>query len=53
MQMMSSMLTPQQRQMVSGFNNLSQEQQAEKIAQLCNQKGITKQQLAEYINKLV
>ena len=47
------MLTPEQKQMANNFSGLSKEAQAQRIADMCNQKGITKQQLAEYINKLV
>lgn len=50
-QLASSLLNPQQRQILSQFQNLSNEQQAQKIADLCNQKGITKDQLAQLINQ--
>lgn len=50
--MLMQMLTPEQKQMCNNFSNLSQEQQAQKIADLCNKNGITKQQLTDYMSKL-
>ena len=50
MQMMLSMLNPQQRQMLNQFQGLSNNQQAEQIANYCNQRGITKDQLARLLN---
>ena len=52
MQMMSSMLNPQQKQMLSQFQNQPQEQQAQKIAEYCNQNGITKTQLQNIIKMM-
>ena len=46
------MLTPQQKQLANNFQNQSNDKQAEKIAQLANEKGLTKQDLANLINML-
>ena len=51
-QMMMSMLNSNQKQMVSLFQNKSNQEQAEAIAKMCNEKGITKEQLANIINML-
>ena len=48
---MMSMLNPNQKQIASQFQNKSKEQQAEEIARVCNEKGITKEQLTEIINR--
>lgn len=50
MQLMMSLLNPQQKQTVNQFQNQSNEKQAEEIAKLCNEKGITKQQLQQMVN---
>lgn len=52
MQMMSSMLTPQQRQMVSQLQGQPQEAQAQRIADYCNQHNISKEQLQNIINMM-
>ena len=52
MAMMMGLLNPNQKQQVNQMQNLSKEQQAEKIAQLCNEKGITKEQLQSIIGGL-
>lgn len=52
MQLMMSLLNPQQKQTVNQFQNQSNEKQAEEIAKLCNEKGITKQQLQQMVNML-
>jgi hypothetical protein len=52
MQMMMQMLTPQQKQMCNNFTGLSNEEQAQRIADMCNKNGITKDQLAIYIKQL-
>ena len=44
---MSSLLTPQQKQFFNQFQAQPQQQQAETIAKMCNEKGITKDQLAQ------
>lgn len=51
-QMLMNMITPNQRQAVSQFTNKTSEKQAEEIARMCNEKGITKDQLANIINAL-
>ena len=52
MQMMMSMLNPNQKQMVSLFQNKTDEEQAEQIAKMCNEKGITKEQLQSIMSML-
>ena len=52
MQMMMSMLNPNQKQMVSLFQNKTDEEQAEQIAKMCNEKGITKEQLQNIMSML-
>ena len=52
MQMLTSILNPQQRQMVSNFQNQPNEKQAEAIAKFCNERGISKQDLATIVNSL-
>ena len=47
MQMLMSLLNPNQKQLVNQFQNKPNEQQAEEIAKLCNEKGITKEQLQQ------
>lgn len=46
------MLNPQQRQIANNFQNQPNEKQAAEIARLANEKGITKQELANIINML-
>lgn len=46
------MLNPNQKQQVNQMQGLNKEQQAEKIAQLCNEKGISKEQLQNIFNSL-
>ena len=50
--MMMSMLNPSQKQVANQFQNKSKEQQAEEVAKLCNEKGITKEQLQSIINSI-
>ena len=45
-----SMLNPTQKQQASLFQSKDKQQQAEEIARLCNEKGITKEQLQQIIN---
>lgn len=45
-----SMLNPSQKQTANQFQNKPKEQQAEEIARMCNEKGITKEQLQNIIN---
>lgn len=44
------MLTGNQKQTVNQFQMKNKEQQAEEIAKMCNEKGITKEQLQSIIN---
>lgn len=46
------MINPQQRNQVQEFQNLSREKQAEKIANICNQNGITLEQLKSLYSNL-
>ena len=50
MAMMMGLLNPSQKQQVNQIQGLNKEQQAEKIAEVCNEKGITKEQLQSIIN---
>lgn len=43
------LLNPSQKQQVNQMQGLSKEQQAEQIAKMCNEKGITKEQLQSII----
>ena len=46
------MLNPGQKQTIDQFKNKSNEEQAEAIAKMCNEKGITKDQLQNIVNML-
>ena len=48
--MMMGMLNPSQKQMVNQFQNKTAQEQAEAIAKLCNEKGISKEQYIQMIN---
>lgn len=48
--MMLSMLNPNQKQAVNMFQNKNAQEQAEEIARLCNEKGISKEQYIQIIN---
>ena len=50
MQMLTSLLNPQQKQMVNLFKNQPNEKQAQEIANICNQNGINKEQLQQILN---
>ena len=52
MSMLMGMLNPNQKQTANQFQNKSKEEQAEEIAKLCNEKGISKEQLQTIINNL-
>ena len=52
MQMLMGMLNPNQKMLVNNFQGQPNEKQAEEIARMCNQKGITKNDLANIINSL-
>lgn len=51
MALMMSMLNPSQKQQANLFQNKNREQQAEEIARICNEKGISKEQLQEIMSK--
>ena len=40
LQMMMSLLTPSQKQLVSAFQNKTEQEQYEEVANLCKEKGI-------------
>ena len=46
------MLTGNQKQAVSMFQNKNRKEQAEQIAKMCNEKGITKEQLQSIMSML-
>ena len=46
---MMSMLNPNQKQQANQFQNKSRQEQAEEIAKICNEKGISKEQLQSII----
>jgi uncharacterized iron-regulated protein len=48
--LMMSMLKPEQKQQANQFQNKTAQEQAEEIAKLCNEKGITKKDLEQIIN---
>ena len=48
--LLMSMLNPNQKQVANQFQNKSKQEQAEAIAKLCNEKGITKEQLQTIIS---
>ena len=50
MAMLMSMLNPNQKQLASQFQNKTTQEQAEEVARICNEKGITKEQLQSIIN---
>lgn len=50
MNLMMSMLNPNQKQAANQFQNKSKQEQAEEIARVCNEKGITKEQLQAIMN---
>lgn len=50
--MITSMLNPNQQQLFNMFKGKDKQQQAEEIAKICNEKGITKEQLQAIINQI-
>ena len=46
------MLNPNQKTLVNHFQNQPSEKQAAEIARICNEKGISKNDLANIINQL-
>ena len=49
MALMMSMLNPNQKQQANQFQNKTTQEQAEEVARICNEKGITKEQLQSII----
>ena len=47
--MLSGMLNPNQKQVANQFQNKTTQEQAEEIARICNEKGISKEQLQNII----
>ena len=47
--LMMSMLNPNQKQIASQFQSKTTQEQAEEVARICNEKGITKEQLQSII----
>jgi len=50
--MLMSMLNPNQKQIINQFQNKNSQEQAEAIAKMCNEKGITKEQLQNIMNMI-
>ena len=50
--MLTGMLNPNQKQQVSQFQNKTTQEQAEEIARVCNEKGISKEQFTQIVNML-
>lgn len=44
------LLNPSQKQQASQFQNKSKQEQAEEVARMCNEKGISKEQLQNIIS---
>ena len=51
-QMLSSLLNPQQQQIFNGLSGKSSNEQAAAIARMCNEKGITKEQLTQIVSMI-
>lgn len=51
MAMLMGMLNPSQKQLANQFQNKTTQEQAEEIARICNEKGITKEQLQTIMGK--
>ena len=49
---MTGLLTGNQKQLVSLFQGKTNQEQAEQIAKMCNEKGISKEQLENIINAM-
>lgn len=50
--MMMGMLNPQQKQAANLFQNKSNNEQAQIVADMCNKNGISKEQLSQIINAI-
>ena len=51
MSMLMGMLNQNQKQLANQFQNKTTQEQAEEIARICNEKGITKQELQTIMSK--
>ena len=51
-QMLMNTLNPNQTQAVNNFKSMTSNEQAEKIAQLANEKGLSKEDLQKIINMM-
>lgn len=49
--MLMGMLNQNQKQLANQFQNKTTQEQAEEIARICNEKGITKQELQTIMSK--
>lgn len=49
--MLMNTLNPNQQQMVNQFQNKSDIEKAEQIAKICNEKGLSKEDLQNIINR--
>ena len=47
--MLMGMLSPNQKQQANQFQGKTTQEQAEEVARICNEKGITKEQLESII----
>ena len=52
MQMLMNTLNPSQIQLLNNFKNVDANSQAEQIAKMCNEKGLSKQDLQNIINTI-
>ena len=50
--MLSSLLNPQQQQIFNNLSSKSGNEQAAAIAKMCNEKGITKEQLTQIVSMI-
>ena len=50
--MMMNMLNPSQKQLANQFQDKSTQEQAEEIARVWNEKGLTKEQFEKLVNML-
>ena len=50
MSMMMGLLNPNQKQALGQFQNKTTQEQAEQIAKICNEKGISKEQLQNILS---
>ena len=51
-QMLSNLLNPQQQQIFNNLSSKSGNEQAAAIAKMCNEKGITKEQLTQIVSMI-